>query len=351
MKLLVVSNMYPSEKYPSYGVFVENFCKQLTQLEIDYSLAVMKKSDGKVKKLLGYVRFFAQSFFKSLFGKYDAVYVHYASHSTPGVLWARKFRKFTIYTNCHGSDVIPENAGQERMQKNTRAILSYSKKVIVPSEYFKQVVADKYAIAKDRIFVCASGGVDTSLFRILPDSPQRDVFTMGYVGRLSYGKGWDTMLRACAMLPDRNYRLLVVGDGPEKPQMLSLLEELDLGSCTELCGLLPQKELVNIYNNIDVFLFPTERAGESLGLVAVEAMACGTPVIASDFAAPAYYTADGVNGYKFEMGNPEALAQKIQQLRNASKETRETLSAGALRTALAYSREEVTRVLGKILLE
>lgn len=350
MKLLVVSNMYPSKRYPSYGVFVKNFCHQLEELQINYETVVMRKAGGKLKKLLGYAGFFLKSFLWSLFGSYDAVYVHYASHSSPGVLLARKFRKFTVYTNCHGSDVIPENAGQERMQKNTRKLLSLSKKIVVPSEYFKRVVAEKYGIPAQRLFVCASGGINTDIF--CPDHANVSrLFTVGYVGRLSYGKGWQTFLRACGRLADRDYRIILVGDGPEKEQMLRLLEEEQLEDITELYGLLPQTELAEIYNRIDVFVFPTERRGESLGLVAIEAMACGCPVIASDFAAPADYIDNGVNGYKYPVGDAEALKQALEKMRNLPEIDRAALREGALSTAQRYTRYQVSRTLEKILME
>lgn len=350
MKLLVVSNMYPSKEFPSYGVFVKNFAAQLEELNIDYRLAVMHKANGKLRKLVGYVGFYLKSFFCSLFGSYDAVYVHYASHSSPGVLLARKFRKFTIYTNCHGSDVIPENPGQEKMQKNTRQILARSEKIVVPSEYFKRVVAEKYALPLEKLFVCASGGVNMDIF-FPKEAAQERPFTMGFVGRLSYGKGWQTFLQACGKLPDRDWRIVMVGDGPEKEQMLSMLDALQLQSVTTLHGLLPQAELANVYRNIDVFVFPTERQGESLGLVAVEAMACGCPVIASDFAAPADYVADGVNGYKFPVGDSDALARLLEKMQALPENERAALRAGALATAQQYTRQQVTCTLGKILLE
>lgn len=349
MKLLVVSNLYPSKAYPSYGTFVKNFCDQLDQLQIDYDLAVMHKASGKLQKLFGYVTFYLKSFLWSLFGRYDAVYVHYASHSSPGVLLARKLRKFTIYTNCHGSDVIPENPGQEKMQKNTRQLLSYSEKIVVPSEYFKRVVAEKYGLPKQIIHVCASGGINTDVFFPKDDAQPRP-FTMGFVGRLSYGKGWQAFLDACAKLPDRDWHIVMVGDGPEKEQMLQTLDRTDIRANTTLYGLLPQSELAEIYRTIDVFVFPTERAGESLGLVAVEAMACGCPVIASDFAAPADYVIDGVNGYKFPVGDSDALAQALEKYRALPEDSRAQLRQGALTTAGQYTRQQVTEVLKKILL-
>lgn len=349
MKLLVVSNMYPSKNAPSYGVFVRNFCTQLDELHIAYRLVAMRKAAGKLQKLFGYVWFFLRSFFACLLGRYDAVYVHYASHSSPGVLLARKLRKFTVYTNVHGSDVIPESAKKEKMQKYTRAVLSYSKKVIVPSRFFQKIVSEKYGIPEEQIFICPSGGVDTTLFR--PTAVSRDsVFTLGFVGRLTAGKGWDILLQACALLPDRNFQLLLVGDGPEKTRMLQLLESTGLQKNTRLLGLQPQEKLAALYSSIDVFVFPTQLM-ESLGLVAVEAMACGTPVIASDYAAPADYVVDGFNGYKFPVGDPRKLADSLQQFRQLTADERHRLRDGALQTAARYSRQSCTDTLKTILLE
>lgn len=349
MKLLVVSNMYPSKEFPSYGVFVKNFCTQLETLGIDYRLAVMKKGNSRLQKLFGYVGFYLKSFFCSLLGSYDAVYVHYASHSSAGVLLARKLRKFTVYTNCHGSDVIPQNPQQERMQKNTRAILGISEKIVVPSDYFKKVVGEKYGIGAQKLFVCASGGVEPGVFH--PQQKEKTgPFTIGFVSRITRGKGWDVLLQACAKLPHRDFRLLLVGDGPQKEQMLQLLGSLGLEDRAEVLGLQPQSMLGELYSRMDVFVFPTELE-ESLGLVAIEAMACGTPVIASDFAAPAYYVADGENGYKFPVGDARALAKTLEQYRLLTDEKRQALRAGALATAQCYTRDKITQVLGKILLE
>ncbi len=349
MKLLVVSNMYPSAAFPSYGVFVKNFTNQLDMLGIAYDLAVMRKGKGKFQKLWGYVSFYASSFLKSLFGKYDAVYVHYASHSSPGILIARKLRKFTVYTNCHGSDVIPENPQQEQMQKYTRRTLALSEKIIVPSAYFKQVVKGKYTVPDEKLFVCASGGVDTGIFHP-GDYKQNRPFTMGCVGRISTGKGWDTLISACSLL-DGEFVLRIVGDGPEKGAMLELIQTLQLQDRIKLEGLLPQSELPRVYHSIDVFLFPTRRAGESLGLVAIEAMACGVPVIASDFAAPAYYIKDGKNGYKFPVEDSKALAETIDKFRRLSPEALQILRQGALETAKEYEMGAITAALKTILLE
>ena len=351
MKILVVSNMYPSKQFPSYGIFVKNFCNQLDELNFSYSLSVMKKSKNKIGKLIGYLSFSLLTFCKCLFTDYDIVYIHYASHSSISVILAALFRKIRIYTNVHGSDVVPENKKQKKMQKYTNKILSLSEKIIVPSEYFKDYVQLKYAVPSDKLFVSPSGGVDSKVF-YKEDMVKNasDVFRVGFVSRISYKKGWDTFIDACSLLEDKNFEFIIVGNGPEMGLMQEKISEKGIEDRIRYYDLLPQDKLRTVYNEIDVFVFPTEREGESLGLVALEAMACGRPVIASDYAAPAKYVVDGVNGFKFEMGNPTHLADKLESFRTLSKEKRKELEDGAILTAKQYDKEKVKEGIKNIIL-
>lgn len=352
MRILVVSNMYPSKDAPSYGVFVKNFCDQLAELDISYSLSIMLKSRGRLSKVWSYINFYIKTFFKCILGKYDIIYVHYASHSSIPVIFASKFKKLHIYTNLHGSDVIPENKKQEKMQRFTRDILILSYKIIVPSKYFKRVVAKKYGVNLDKLYISHSGGVDRKIFfKEINVKKNFDILRIGFVGRISYGKGWNTLLNACSMLNNSNYHLTIVGNGPQMNQMNAEIEKLHLSPYVKILDLIPQLQLRGIYNEIDVFVFPTEREGESLGLVAIEAMACGTPVIASDFAAPSDYIINGYNGYKYEMGNAKKLSEILLKFQSLSYEERRCLELGALETAVLYSKENVTEELKHILLE
>ena len=341
MKILVVSNMYPDDKHPSYGVFVKNFCEQLGILGIEHSKAVMYKSDSKMGKIVNYITFYLNAFFSCLFGKHDLVYVHYASNSSVPVLWAQKFRKNTIYTNVHGSDVVPENAQHEKMQRYTERILSLSRKVIVPSEFFKRLVVDKYGLIKDEVYVVCSGGVNKEVFYSEQSAENIDEkkIRLGYVGRITPKKGWRTFLDACEYLRDIPKELIIVGNGSEDELLEKQIDEMQLRDCTTRYNLVSQEELRKIYNQLELFVFPTE--GESLGLVGIEAMACGVPVIVSDETAPADYVFEGVNGYTFKMKDSIDLAYKIKKFYDLSSEQKSMLKDNAIKTAEIYSKEHV----------
>lgn len=362
MKVLVVSNMYPSKKNPSAGIFVKRFCDELDNVNITYELSAMRCNEGKIKKLLGYIAFIGSTFTKLILKKYDIVYIHYASHSSIPVLAASKFKHFSIITNVHGSDVVPENRTQEKFQKYTRKIIGLSQKVVVPSEYFNNYVSTKYRFKPENIVVYPSCGVNRKIFIEFSDdqiSSAKKEFNLNskkivisYIGRITAGKGWDTYLKAISVLIEKGYdaEFVFVGDGNEEHQYNELISELGIENKIKKYHLLDQQRLVRMYNCTDVFVFPTEREGESLGLVAIEAMSCGVPVIASDFAAPKYYVEDGYNGYKFKKGNSEELANLLAGF-ICGKFNKIQFKKGVNETANKYSNEIIATVLEQLFRE
>lgn len=354
MKLFLVSNMYPDPRHPSYGIFVKRFCEQLNILNIQYKKSVMLKSDTQIGKLLRYMFFYSKTTIQLLIFNYDIVYVHYASHSAIPVLIAHKLRKKPVYTNVHGSDIVPENQQQLKMQKYTLALLKISQEIIVPSEYFKQYVMNKYALPAWLFHIYPSGGINPALFYpVSPDeklqlrhkySIAQDTLVFGMAGRISPGKGWDTFLKAIKKLKQTKATAtyILVGNGNEEEKMNLLIDSLGIRDDVIRINLLPQEHLAEFYRVIDFLVFPSEREGESLGLVAIEAMACGTPVIASAFAALDYYIKDGHNGFKFETGNADALADCMKKcFKIYDTNTLEHLRTGAYNTAQYYFSDNI----------
>lgn len=361
-KILVVSNMYPSEKFPFYGIFVKRFCDQLDTLGIMYDLSVMHKGSSKFEKIRNYIAFYFGTFFKCLFGKYERVYVHYASYSTPSVLFARKIKNFNLIINAHGSDVVPENSKHERMQKYTKRAFNIADRIVVPSEYFKALIEEKYQLNRDKIFVYPSGGVDFNVFRPLENEEEKFKILrefgldknkkhIGYVGRMSSGKGWLTFIDGVARVLEKNNEIEVViaGDGPEAATIVQEIKNKNLEKRVVRLPLLSQEQLSKLYRILDIFVFPTERAGESLGLVAIEAMASGAVVIASDYAAPKYYIQDQVNGYKFDMGNSLDCESQILNYIQLNTIKQQQIRNNSMKTAQNYSSKKVRNILLRVI--
>ncbi|WP_235509645.1 glycosyltransferase [Terrabacter sp. Soil811] len=109
------------------------------------------------------------------------------------------------------------------------------------------------------------------------------VRVVGFAGRLEAAKGADVLLRAVALEPDVRVRL--AGDGPQRAELEALAVSLDIADRAELLGALAPEGLPDFYRSLDVLAVPsltTPSWAEQFGRVAVEAMACGVPVVVSD---------------------------------------------------------------------
>lgn len=345
MKILVIANMFPSKKYPSYGIFVKNHIHILEKVAKTVDTIIMKKETNKVKKLAAYIIFYWHIFFTLLFKKHDLIYLHYASHSAIPILFAKFLKRdINLTVNLHGSDVFPETNLQEYLQKWVKRLLKKANHVVVPSDYFKKVVIERYKIKAESILISPSGGVNRNLFAPQKNSPNKGEMCIGYVGRIDIDKGLDDALIGFAEFKQKTnaaLKFIMVGSGKENTRKNKLIQDLGLEASVECYDLLPQEELVALYNEMDVLIFPSRRKGESLGLVGIEAMACGTPVIGSEIAGIKGYLIDGKNGYFTEAGNPSSITKKLMQFQCISLEERSHLIQNALRTAIPYDEKMV----------
>jgi phosphatidyl-myo-inositol dimannoside synthase len=145
------------------------------------------------------------------------------------------------------------------------------------------------------------------------------------VARLIPQKGLMTLLRAWRTVMDRaapggrNRELVIVGEGPLRPQLERAIHELQLSDCVRLVGALPRVEVINYLQQSDVFALPvrTRLAGlnpEGLGLAALEAAACGLPVIIGDSGGAPETVREGETGFVVPSRDHQLLAERITVL-------------------------------------
>ncbi|EMF0143576.1 glycosyltransferase [Enterococcus hirae] len=345
--ILIISNMYPSKKYPNYGVFVKNFYDELSQTQ-ETRIVYLTKTTNKWKKIIHYLNFYRKVFSQYVFGHYDVVYVHYAGYNAPPILLARLFNKKTkLIVNVHGSDVTPEKKLEEKTNFLTKHLVKQADLTVVPSSYFEEIVKEKYGEVSP-LYISPSAGIDLRLFNDQSKSvSQERPFTIGYVSRIDKEKGWDLLLYAFQQLLKENQRLrlIMVGDGAQNEEAIALIKQLKLEDHVEKTNCLSQQELVKIYSSLDVFVFPSTRAGESLGLVGLEAIACGTPVIGSELGGIKTYLEDGENGFLFKPGDQAELVVAINKYQALPIETKQQFSKNAVATAKKYDRKKVNNQL------
>jgi glycosyltransferase involved in cell wall biosynthesis len=116
-------------------------------------------------------------------------------------------------------------------------------------------------------------------------------------------------------MKDVKANLVIVGEGPEKSNLISQISKLKLENEIFLLPFQPEEELINFYHACDVFVLPSIFKSEAFGLVLIEAMACGKPVISTELGTgTSFVNRDGVTGFVVPPRNAKALAEAINKI-------------------------------------
>lgn len=204
-----------------------------------------------------------------------------------------------------------------RLREESRLAASVDR-VVAATPFERRHLIRRCGLSPDRVVVVPCG-VDTELFRPGLQEQARATLGLGpdplvlYVGRIAPVKGLDTLLEAMARLPDPRARLLVVGGEADEPRdghearLRRHAAGLGLGERARFVGSQPQERLRAYYVAADVTVLPSYY--ESFGMVALEAMACGRPVVASRVGGLLTTVRHGVTGFLVPDGDSGALAR------------------------------------------
>jgi len=166
--------------------------------------------------------------------------------------------------------------------------------------------------------------VDTKHFRPTQETKRQKICSLldcsidsrivMYIGRFGRYKGLDYLVKAIALLPD-NYFLVLIGDGPERMKIESLVTDLKLENRVLRLDHVKYDDLPEYYSAADVFVLPSIDRGEAFGLVVVESMACGVPVVTTELGTgTSFHNIDGVTGRVVPPRDEKALANAIAEI-------------------------------------
>ena len=174
---------------------------------------------------------------------------------------------------------------------------------------FRHTIADLPKHAQANIIEFPEVGIDPEMFNQVTDRPARKRKTILFVGRLMPYKLPEVVVRAFAEYPAlHSHRLVMVGEGPERPAIEQLIRSFGLTSQVELLGWKTQTEVAALMRDADIFAFPSIR---ELGAgVVVEAMASGLACIVVDYGGPGTLINAG-RGLKVPLGNKEQLVHSF----------------------------------------
>lgn len=351
-----MSNMYPSDKYEYYGVYVKNV-KEILDEKYDVDLVVCHKEEKLFKRIFSKINLYLEVIFKGIFINYDYIYVHFISSSSFGAVFTKLTSKnVKLILNAHCNDVIDDQKSDLRNVRKSKVYIRCADKVIVSSEYFKNIIIENYKYDESKIVVYPSGGVDTKLFTDIDKIESIEKLKLkkkykyvGFASRIERNKGYDVYLRFIKELEKEkkigNYRFLIIGTGSEEKKLNSLIKDLSLEKYVEVRSMLGSKDLLYFYNAIDVFVFPTYRRSESLGLVGLEAMSCGCFVIASDNYGPSSYVKNNKNGFTFKTKDPIDLKDRFIEYTSLNKEKLDKIITKAKSTAKEYDKNSTKKII------
>jgi D-inositol-3-phosphate glycosyltransferase len=224
-----------------------------------------------------------------------------------------------------------EAEGDYRINGEIR-VISFVDKIIASTSTEKAQLEKLYGANSNKIEII-SPGVDLSRFYPIPPDEAKDFVGIPiekkmllFVGRIEPLKGIKTLLRAIGYLQEnedleKNLCLAVIGgdladrDGNESEEFQTLnrlRDEYGLGEMVTFLGKQSQDTLPYYYSAAEMVIMPSHY--ESFGMVALEAMACGTPVIASLVGGLIHLVEDGVTGYHVPVDDPVALSERISSL-------------------------------------
>jgi glycosyltransferase involved in cell wall biosynthesis len=160
-----------------------------------------------------------------------------------------------------------------------------------------------------------------------------------FIGRLHPEKGLDTLLRALKLIENQNFLLLIVYSLSEyKGEYVKLASSLNISDKVRFVGYIPNSELINYYNIASVYVLPSIR--EEWSNTIMEAMACKTPIIATNVGGNPYMILEGKSGFLVPPNDPQALATKIKYVFDNSALS-EKVAEYAATTIKEYNKDKI----------
>jgi len=266
--------------------------------------------------------------------KAELVHAHWWFPNGVAGAAAARWRNVPLVTTLHGSDVrLGRMIAPARPAM--RQVLRHSATVTAVSSW---LAAEAHAVAGGEVPIVAPMPVATELF--MPDPSVRRGDALLFVGRLTRQKGVDLLLHALAILPG-SISLDVVGDGEERAALESRARSLGIEARVRWHGAKRADELARFYRRGAVLVVPSVEEG--LGLVAVEALLCETPVVAFASGGMVDVVKDGETGVLVEHRTAEALAKAVMGLLGSPDRGAALAKRGSERAREAFSPAHVAR--------
>ena len=256
-------------------------------------------------------------------GKFDVIHAHD---------WLTAYAAKTLKTSynipmictIHATEAGRNNGIRTDMQKyinDTEWLLTYeASEVIVNSNYMKSEIQRLFGLPFEKINVVPNGVNLNNFNNVYRDYDFRRRFAMDnekivlFIGRLVYEKGIQHLISAMPKILDHYHdvKLVIAGKGGMLDELKAQANNLGISQKVYFAGYLNSKDVQKMYRCADISVFPSTY--EPFGIVALEAMLAGVPVVVSDIGGLNEIVEHGVTGMKSYAGNPNSIADSILTL-------------------------------------
>jgi len=285
--------------------------------------------------------------------RYDLIHSHYWLSAVVGESLAAKWEAphlgmFHTLGEVKLRARASEHEPPERIEAERRLVRTLDR-VVAGTDYEQRLLRQIYGVPPTNIEVIPLG-VDPERFHPGSRIEAREALGIEVtddvvlaVGRIEPLKGLDILIRAAAQVTEHSRLRLIVAGGDEAAhaefeRLIAIAEEVGIRDQLSFIGAIDHDELPTYYRAADVVVMPS--FSESFGLVAVEAMASGIPVVVSRVGGLASTVADGRTGYLIPWRCPEPFAEKIELLLR-NDPLRDALGAAGVERMRDYSWESV----------
>lgn len=341
MKLSLWSNLFPSPRAPFYGTFVkgayEAWCKELGE-EAVRKCVIDVPEKSYLKKIFRYISLYSQCIRDLFCWRPDLVEIHYPFFFVPLFFLIRKSE---LVLRFHGSDL-------EKLLSSKLFLWAFNfnvrkfRCVVVPSCYYRDRVVGELGY-KGVVLVVAPDSVSDIFYP--KEEHAVSGFIVGVVGRLEKEKNVQEVIEAISLLDIPDVKLLVVGDGPFKDALMAQAARLGVNDKIDWVGLVSRDSLVEYFHRMSVFVFPSTRTAESFGLVGLEALASGVPVIARESLLGAREYLNDRNSI-FYRNSSSSLKESLEFFYGLSEGEKKEMMAEGLSSASMFNFDDA--VLGGI---
>lgn len=252
------------------------------------------------------------------------LHAHFASGATTVARLAARLAGVPYSFTAHAKDIFHESVRDDDLRRK----LSGAAAVVTVSDFNRAYLQARFGEAAAKVRRIYNG---MDLARFPYAAPETRPLEIVAVGRLVEKKGFADLVRACALLRERGevFRCRIIGTGELEGVLLEQIVQLGLEGTVELLGPRPQRELAGYLQSAAAFAAPCvvgeDGNRDGLPTVLLEAMALGTPCVATDVTGIPEVLRDGETGLNVPQHHPEALADALARL----------LHDGALRVRLA----------------